>query len=155
MFSLEHLRLRYEPFPIGLARPVQDQATYDRFTDSYPPVELFEYIPKVGHKYCLSEKYNSKHYHDWIGNHAHWREFHAWIKSEAFVWNVLDTLARHHVDLGFKRRSTGQQVYRRARDVLQGRWWKGEQRLSARFEFSMLPADGGSVTDCPPIPSES
>ena len=146
MFSLAHLTLRYEPYPIGLARPIQDEATYQRHVDSYPPSELFQYIPKVGHKYCLSEKYNPKQYHDWIANHAEWRQFHAWIKSDDFVWSVLDTLTQHNVDLGFKRRSTGQQIYRRARDVLRGRWWKGEDRLSARFEFSMLPADGGSIT---------
>ncbi|MFO1072601.1 MAG: hypothetical protein U1E17_07940 [Geminicoccaceae bacterium] len=38
---------------------------------------------------------------------------------------MLDTLARHHVDLGFKR-LTGQQVYRRARDVARP-LVKGEQ----------------------------
>ena len=146
MFSLEHLRLRYEPFPIGLARPILEPADYRRYVDSYPPVELFQYIPKVGHKYCLSEKYNTEYYNDWIKNHPEWKQFHAWIKSDDFVWGVLDELARRHVDLGFKRRTTKGQIYRRLKDVAAGRWWKGEERLSARFEFSMLPAAGGSVT---------
>ena len=68
------------------------------------------------------------------------------MKSPDFVFGVLDELARRSVDLGFKRRTTAQQVQRRLRGLMGGRWWQGEDRLSARFEFSMLPADGGSVT---------
>ena len=145
-FSLANLALRYEPFPIGVARPIMDDASYRTYLDGYPPMELFEYIPKVGNKYCLSEKYNAPKYHEWIREHGCWREFHRWVKSPDFVFLVLDELARRSVDLGFKRRSTAQMVQRRVRSLLSGRWWQGEDRLSARFEFSMLPADGGSVT---------
>jgi hypothetical protein len=145
-FSLENLRLRYEPFPIGIAKPIMDDATYASCVDSYPPLELFEYIPKVGHKYCLSEKYHPDKYHAWVKDHARWTEFRRWVKSEDFVFEVLGELARRHVDLGFKRRPVGKQVQRRLQHLLEGKWWKGEDRLSARFEFSMLPADGGSVT---------
>jgi len=145
-FSLANLELRYEPFPIGVARPIMDDAAYRQYLDRYPPPELFEFIPKVGNKYCLSEKYNSKSYSDWIRQHACWTEFHRWVKSPDFVFGVLDELSRRSVDLGFKRRSVGQQLKRRLRNLLSGRWWQGEERLSARFEFSMLPAAGGSVT---------
>ena len=145
-FSLANLDLRYEPFPIGVAKPIWDDATYRGYLDAYPPVEMFEYIPKVGHKYCLSEKYNSDQYRRWIDSHDRWREFHRWVKSPDFVFQVLDELAHRSVDLGFKRRTAAQMVQRRVRSLLAGRWWQGEDRLSARFEFSMLPADGGSVT---------
>ena len=145
-FSLANLDLRYEPFPIGVARPIMADATYQAYLDQYPPIELFEYIPKVGNKYCLSEKYNPAKYQEWIKEHECWREFHRWVKSPDFVFLVLDELAKRSVDLGFKRRSTAQQVQRRLRALLEGRWWQGEDRLSARFEYSMLPADGGSVT---------
>jgi hypothetical protein len=145
-FSLANLELRYEPFPIGVARPVMDDAAYKRYLGDYPPLELFEYMPKFGNKYSLSEKYNPAKYHQWINDHECWRELHRWLKSPDFVFLVLDELARRSVDLGFKRRSTAQQVQRRLRAMLEGRWWQGEDRLSARFEFSMLPADGGSVT---------
>ena len=145
-FSLANLELRYEPFPIGVARPIMDDAAYRQYLERYPPPELFEFIPKVGNKYCLSEKYNPKSYSDWIRQHACWTEFHRWVKSPDFVFGVLDELSRRSVDLGFKRRSVGQQLKRRVRNLLSGRWWQGEERLSARFEFSMLPAAGGSVT---------
>jgi 2OG-Fe(II) oxygenase superfamily len=145
-FSLSNLDLRYEPFPIGVARPIMGDEAYARHVDLYPPLELFQHIPKVGNKYCLSEKYNPAKYRQWVEDHACWREFHRWVKSPDFVFGVLDELARRSVDLGFKRRSAGQLVQRRLRSLLEGKWWQGEDRLSARFEFSMLPADGGSVT---------
>ena len=145
-FSLNNLQLRYEPFPIGVARPIMSDDEYKAYLDAYPPLELFEYIPKVGNKYCLSEKYHADKYHAWIKDHERWREFHRWIKSPDFVFGVIDQLAQRSVDLGIKRRTTAQQVRRRLQALLEGRWWQGEDRLSARFEFSMLPAAGGSVT---------
>lgn len=146
IFSLENLKLRYEPFPIGLAKPIMDDSTYRAFLDSYPPQELFEYIPKVGHKYCLSEKYHPEKYHDWVKNHATWRELHRWIKSDDFVFMVLDELKERHIDLGFERMSQGKRLRKQLKNALSGKWWKAPEQLSARFEFSMLPAEGGSVT---------
>ena len=145
-FSLANLDLRYEPFPIGVARPIMDDDAYAKYVDDYPPVELFDYIPKVGNKYCLSEKYHADKYEAWIRDHACWTDFRRWIKSPDFVFEVLDELARRTVDLGFKQRTAAQMVRRRLRSLMHGRWWQGEDRLSARFEFSMLPADGGFVT---------
>lgn len=145
-FSLENLRLRYEPFPIGLAKPIMSEEAYRGLLDAYPPVELFEYIPKVGHKYCLSEKYNPKQYHEWIASHKVWKNFYDWIKSDDFVWGVLDHLKAKHIDLGFKRLSGSGRLKRNIKNLVRGKWWKAPAKLSARFEFSMLPAEGGCVT---------
>lgn len=145
-FSLENLQLRYEPFPIGIAKPVMTDAQYRELVDQYPPAELFEYIPKVGHKYCLSEKYHGKQYHEWIESHPTWKEFHRWVKSEDFIWEMLGKLETQHIDLGFKRQNSSKRLRKQVKNLAQGKWWKGEDRLSARFEYSMLPADKGSVT---------
>ncbi len=58
VFSYDHLEFRYEPFPIGVAKPALAEDLYRELVDSYPPQELFAYLPKVGHKYSLSEKSN-------------------------------------------------------------------------------------------------
>jgi hypothetical protein len=146
LFSLDNLKLRYEPFPIGLAKPIMSEEQYGRFLDAWPPSELFQYLPKVGHKYSLSEKYNPKQYHDWVESHQIWRDFRDWIKSDEFVWGVLDTLEERHIDLGFKRLSRAGRLKRNLKNLIRGKWWKAPPQLSARFEFSMLPADGGCVT---------
>jgi hypothetical protein len=144
--SLDNLRLRYEPFPIGIAKPVMSAESYQQFLDTYPPIELFEYIPKVGHKYCLSEKYNSDKYHDWIRTHPNWKDFHGWIKSDQFIYGVMDRLRERHIDLGFEPSSAAKQTRKQLKALIKGKWWKRPELLSARFEYSMLPAAGGSVT---------
>jgi hypothetical protein len=153
MFSYDHLALRYEPFPIGLAKPVMADADYRALVESYPPTELFHYLAKVGHKYSLSEKNNPQHYHAWIAEHPHWRELHRWVKSPDFIQGVLDALKERSVDLGLKARvSAGRQLRKLVKGLARGHLTVGQPKLAARFEFSMLPADGGSViphTDSP------
>ncbi len=146
LFSLENLKLRYEPFPIGLAKPIMSEELYQRFLDAWPPADRFLYLPKVGHKYVLSEKYNPQYYHDWIQSHSIWRDFRDWIKSDDFIWGVLDELDKRHINLGFKRLTPAGRLKRNLKNLLRGKWWKAPPKLSARFEFSMLPADGGCVT---------
>ncbi|HET6468620.1 MAG TPA: hypothetical protein VFG43_09610 [Geminicoccaceae bacterium] len=152
-FTYDHLSLRYEPFPIGLAKPVMDDATYRRLVEDYPPVELFAYIPKIGKKYSLSEKFNPVKYRSFVDAHPHWRELHRWIKSPEFIQGVLEALEERGVDLGLKADvSAVKQVRKLVRGLARGRLTLGQPRLGARFEFSMLPADGGSViphTDAP------
>ena len=58
MFDLSNLRMRYEPFPIGVARPLIDESLYGDLVRTYPDPGMFAYFPKVGHKYALSEKSN-------------------------------------------------------------------------------------------------
>jgi hypothetical protein len=156
-FSYEHLSFRYEPFPIGLASPLMEEGIYQDLLESYPPLELFKSMSKIGHKYSLSEKNNQRQYRSLIRSHPRWREFHRWIKSDEFIHGVMTALKEHHIDLGYKASSTSAmwQLVKRLQTV--GRGQKGGglgklRSLRSRFEFSMLPADGGYVrphTDAP------
>ena len=151
--NYDHLTLRYEPFPIGLAKPAMEPALYDQLVAAYPPQELFEYIPKIGKKYSLSERNNPDKYRSFVDGSPLWRDFHRWIKSEAFIAGVVTALKQHHVDLGVDRRRKGvDRLKKLLSNLAKGKLDAGEPGLSARFEFSMLPADGGSViphTDAP------
>jgi len=145
MFSYDHLTFRYEPFPIGIAKPVLRDEHYRRLLESYPPLELFKNIPKLGNKYSLSERFNPEQYRQFIRYQPDWRALHEWIKSEDFIQGVMDTLLQHHIDLGY--RPPGERDWlKRLKDIRRGRG------LKTRFEFSMLPADGGHImphTDAP------
>lgn len=142
----EHLSFRYEPFPIGVARPVMGEELYRELLASYPPLELFQYFPKVGHKYSLSEKYNAAHYRRWIRQHGRWRDFHRWLKGDDFLIGLVHTLSTHYIDLGFDPATPAiRRILRRLRDAGRGRTSRRSARLRTRFEFSMLPADGGHV----------
>jgi hypothetical protein len=152
-FDYEHLQFRYEPFPIGLAKPLTDEGTYRQMLESYPERELFAHFPKVGHKYSLSEKYNPKQYHDTVCSRPVWREFHRWLKSGEFTLGVMGALRERHIDLGYKKLPTPtRRLIKLAKNVVRGHLDAGRPPLSARFEFSMLPAAGGHViphTDSP------
>ncbi|MGF1640385.1 MAG: hypothetical protein ACFCUO_05500 [Rhodospirillales bacterium] len=146
-FSYDHLKFRYEPFPIGYARPILDDACYREMVGAYPPVELFKYIPKIGKKYSLSERYHGRRYREFVASSPVWREFRGWLKSDDFIYGVLDALRQRHLDLGFKRpQSAARRLWKRTKDLARGRFGRATAGLSSRFEFSMLPADGGSVT---------
>ena len=153
--NLDKVNFRYEPFPIGYAKPVLDEGLYRQLIGNYPPAELFKYIPKIGRKYSLSERYNATHYRQFIQSNPLWRDFHRWLKSDDFIYGVLGTLERHHLDLGYQRGTfSAKGAWKRTRDVLRGRFNRSATALSSRFEFSMLPADGGSVTPHTDAPSK-
>lgn len=153
MLTFDHLDFRYVPFPIGLAKPVMDDGHYADMLRDYPDHELFAYLPKVGHKYSLSEKSNHKAYQDIVQNRPIWREFHTLIKSRTFLKQVIEALLERHIDLGYKKLpTTSKRLVKFARNLLRGHLDAGRSPLNARFEFSMLPADGGFViphTDSP------
>ncbi len=152
-FRYENLTLRYDPFPIGLVKPLLDETTYRELVATYPPVELFKYVPKIGKKYSLSERYNSKQYAEFIRSTPAWRSFHDWVKSEDFVRQLFSTLRARNIDLGYGETHSGGKRLRRAlKSLARLKLPAAEPRLKTRFEFSMLPADGGSViphTDAP------
>lgn len=154
MFRFDHADFLYEPYPIGLVKPIMEKDLYDCLVDSFPPVELFQFMPKFGNKYTLSEKFNADAYHDYIKQSPRWRELHRWIKSEDFFRAVIDMLYDNHIDMGMKKAHfSGRSVWPwRMHELSKGRWPRGDKAFRTRFEFSMLPADGGYVTPHTDVP---
>jgi hypothetical protein len=147
MLLLENLVLDYEPYPIGIISPFVDASLYDQLRESYPPLERFKHMARFGNKYTLSDKWNPKEYDDFIRNTPVWREFLAYVKSEDFIYAVIDLLREHGIDLEISREN--QRFSRRLGKVFKnlaiGRMPLTEAPIVARFEFSALPADGGLV----------
>jgi hypothetical protein len=152
MFNFDQLKFRYEPFPIGLARPLMDITLYQEFVEEFPAKEMFADLSVVGYKYSLSEKSNPRTYRRLVRTRPVWKELHQWIKSDAFLKTVLQALEEHHLELGYKVDSPGRRLVRRIGKLARGHLRSTRGRLGARFEFSMLPVDGGHVlphTDSP------
>jgi len=154
LLSFDNMAFRYEPYPIGVASKVIDPSYYDELVENYPPIDLFKFMPKFGQKYTLSQKFNAEKYHDYIAKHPCWKKFHAWIKTEGFIDHVEKMLLEHGIDLGLDQyRIEGAKKLRKNwKDMRKGRLPRRDPHLRTRFEFSMLPAGGGSViphTDTP------
>lgn len=151
-FNYEHLNFRYRPFPIGLAKPLMEEDLYQEFVNNWPDRELFKEMPELGHKYALSQKFHSGQYHEFVQSSPLWRVFHGWIKSDDFVDGVMDALKARNIDLGHKNRTVLQRMRKRAKNLARGNLAPTAPRLKARFEFQMMPADGGHIlphTDTP------
>lgn len=147
-FLYDNLQLRYEPFPLGLARPVMDESLYADLVSNYPDIALFEShsaYGKAGNKYALTEKLNPKKYYQFIRSNPQWTEFHRWITSGAFIEETFAALRHKDIDLGYEFTARSQQLRRRIKDLIHGRLCPRQTPLEARFEFSALPANGGMV----------
>lgn len=142
--NMENTEFSYRPFPIGLAAPVMDSGLYQELLGTYPEQARFVDLETIGRKLTLSERYNAKQYADFIRLTPVWRDFHDWAKSRDFIDYTLSCLAKKSIILG--KFSTGQGSLgklAKAINILRGRRYRSS--LSTRFEFSMLPADGGYV----------
>jgi len=144
MFDFRQVRFDYEPYPIGLIRPILDPALYENLCTSYPDKSLFEFKPSLGNKYSLSEVNNADKYRRFIESSAHWNQLHGHVKSKEFIPGVLAMLKEHHIDLGLGRyRSVSTKAVASRASALSRVLRVSE--LSARFEFSMMGADGGNI----------
>jgi len=154
LFQLSNLGMAYDPYPIGVIAPVFEPQFYQTLLRSYPPLELFKFLPRFGNKYSLSEKNHPKKYEKYIAGNAAWRELHRYVKSDDFIFSIIDALRDRKIDLGIRRET----------QTLASRWGtilkhvkRGQLPISrppiySRFEFSALPANGGYVvphTDSP------
>src|ERR1700761_5050979 len=101
---LSNLQLDYEPYPIGVITPIFEPDLYRDLVRSFPPLEMFKFMPEYGNKYSLSEHNNGSQYTDYIAKHPAWRELHRYVKSEEFVFGILDILKAGKIDLGIKRK---------------------------------------------------
>lgn len=147
-FSFENLEFLYDPYPIGLAKPLMAEATYQELSANFPALELFlahKDLGKAHQKYTLSEKQNAETYYSFIKSSPLWRDFHAWVRSDEFIYGFLEALKRHYLDFGLSYVPPKQRTLRRLRDIVRGRLCDRSPHLHARFEFSALPADGGKI----------
>ena len=139
-----HLKFRYEPFPIGLASNIFADDVYDALVAAYPSRETFERA-RAGVKYVLSDRINGREYFRFLRATPIWREFYDCVTSDAFIAMVLEQLAANHIRLGYVQRAAPLSYLRHLAYGIAGRV-DHRCSLRSRFEFSMLPADGGSVT---------
>jgi hypothetical protein len=154
MLNYSAASFRYEPYPLAVIRPALEPKLYNELVANFPPLELFGKIPQYDYKFSLSEKFNGSQYASFIESNAPWREFHAWLKSGAFIKQTIECLTLNNVDLDLGQcfESSREKLMRMGKSLARGRWPRPALKLRSRFEFSVLKADGGEVsphTDTP------
>lgn len=162
MLSFRDLSFEYEPFPIGVCTPALPPDAYRALVGAFPPLELFGAKEELGHKFSLSEVNRPDAYHRFIRSSPPWLAFHRYVKSDRFIRDTLAALTAGGVDLGLERcrvRSPSRlhgwgralaSVEPLALSLL--RLLTKRAVLGARFEYSVLPGDGGHIlphTDAP------
>jgi hypothetical protein len=131
MLSFEQLQFRREPYVIGCASDVMDPALYTELEKSFPPLALFKSFGEVNRKWSLSSVNNPDQYAAFLASCEPWVRFHRYVKTE--LLGQLTTVLRQH-------------------DVT----WRAPHmtKLKTRWEFSLLPADGGCLRPHTDIPSK-
>jgi 2OG-Fe(II) oxygenase superfamily len=149
LLDLGRAHFRYEPYPIGIIRDIFEPSLYARLVDTFPQADLFRFMGHHGDKWSLSEVNNPDSYYKFLRSNPDWNRLFAEVKSKDFIDQVLHALAQSKINLGLHP-PTGDGWLRRRWDVVLGR--KSFARLRARFEFSMMSAEGGHIlphTDSP------
>lgn len=150
MISFENGQFDYEPYPVAYISPFIDAATYDEMLANWPEQNLFKAMPDLGKKFSLSEGNNGDNYRRVVSTVPVWQRFHGLVKSDAFIEDTLAYFQRSNIDLGLKKRKIVSKRSGRHASLLSRINRVAE--LSARFEFSLMDGNGGSIlphTDAP------
>ncbi len=139
--------IHFVPFPIGVSRGVFSEDFYADLIATYPPPELFRRTVRgKDDRYTLNDVGQRERFRSWIEQHRCWREFHRWVHDPRFTRSVFDALAAKGVELGFlaPEPSLYRQVRQAVGDIVKRRRAPRLPRfLHTRFEFAMLPGQGG------------
>ena len=121
---------RYQPYPIGLAKPIFDEESYQGLVEGFPPMNLLPHWGGAGyHKFALNERMPG--FHDYLATQPLWWAFHNSIKRGEFIEFVLGML--------------------KARGVVVA----SSPKWTSRFEFAAMPADGGMIAPHTDITSKA
>jgi hypothetical protein len=155
LINLHGAEFVYEPYPIGLARPVFDPELYERLVATFPAPDGFAHRRAQGRKYALSDQFvNARAFRRFVAANEPWRDVHREVRSPEFRRHVLEVFRDAGVDLSLLPTRRGlRSRLGLARDVVRRRYVPPRRpRLRGTAEFSIMPAQGGHIrphTDVP------
>ena len=156
MLHYDSVKFDYSPYPIGVVRPAFDAAVYEEMVAAFPTPAEFASRDELGVKSALSSKTTSRRYWRYVRSHDIWRRFHAYISGGSFIDDTLDMLEENSIafDKLYRKRDWATRIRRRASDVLRRQPFRHTPKLRSRFEFSAMPATGGSIRPHTDLPSK-
>ena len=100
MLTFSAAEMTYEPYPVGYLTSFIEENAYKQMLECWPELDKFEYMPKLGKKYSLSEGNNAGNYAKCIRATPVWTHFYQMVKSSEFIENTLQFLNAKNIDLG-------------------------------------------------------
>ena len=149
-FNFQNARFEYEPYPVCYIPDFLKPDAYAELAATYPAKDLFLATKNIGVKYSLSELNERENYHRFLDATPVCRKFFEHVKSRAFVERITGFLKERHIDLRLDDFAHVRSLRYRRRDP-----WRrifNTPVIRSRFEFSSMPAAGGSIlphTDAP------
>jgi hypothetical protein len=131
MFNWDNVTVRHEPFTVFYLRDLLQPHFYRELAETFPLVSQFLYRETLGNKYLLTESEGDSYY-GFVAASPPWQKFFDEIKSISFKEQILSFL-RFHI----------------SEEIPEG---QSADDFISRFEFSVLPINGGSQrphTDSP------
>jgi hypothetical protein len=146
MLNTNLANLSYLPFPHAVIEQFFDPELFLRLRASFPDYESAQVKNHLGAKSSLSPLNNPDNYYKYLKQNKEWKWFYDEIKKGAFIHAVVNQLKSQNIDLrcghhikGLGFRSDIVNVLKQAKQGNLPKW------ISSRFEFSMMPADGGCI----------
>jgi hypothetical protein len=124
LLRFDDLRVETDPYPVGVSTNVLPPDLYAELARTFPPADKFQASTKRNKKLTLSEFSQAAEYHAVMATHPCWQRFHAYIKSPQFIARMLTLTKTQGMPVADPPEPGG---------------------FSSRFEFSLLPADGGCL----------
>src|SRR3546814_5316192 len=100
MLNFRNTKFDYDPYPVGLARGPFAPEVYRELVDTLPVDKVFLAKEYLGTKLSLSQLNNRAGYHAHLRQHAVWKRFYDYVKSERFISETLAMLKAQNIDLG-------------------------------------------------------
>src|SRR3546814_3688611 len=154
MLKFQNIKFDYDPYPVGLARGAFAPEVYRALVGTLPDDKVFLAKEYLGTKLSLSQLNNRAGYHAHLRQHAVWKRFYDYVKSEHFISETLAMLKAQNIDLGLTDLGWRDRVSRRSKAYKRGGPQPTFPKLRGRFEFSSIPVTGGSIRPEPaPCPN--
>jgi hypothetical protein len=160
--NLSALKCNYDPFPIINFEDPFPKQFYEDLIKEFPPVCLFSHKTSLGNKYSLSRTNNGQNFDSFLKSSLVWQNFAAYIESDLAIRDILKVLDQLGIDLGFnetknmawqeKILNSCNRFLGRISAAMSNRLVMGTSPITSKWEFSMLPANGGFLkphTDAP------
>lgn len=162
MFNFSSPIVHCQPFPIVIFRNFLSQPQYQQLVDGFPQIDKFELKEGLGQKYSMSRINSGLEYEKFLNASQPWKRFAEDVLSRETIINVVESVRTLGFDLGISTTESRVPLERMKTRVNHrlgalGRLTKnrlqiGTLPVTARFEFSALPASGGCLlphTDAP------